>query len=448
MHSALSLMNCILILANLASVATGSLSIQAPLTVLTFVVCLAQTCAASPNRVNPGSLLCLTTGVFLLGRFLVSYVFGWGDYMQADWFMNGPMDPALLSRALGAVCLFLLGAATGTGKLGQLEIHPDPKLGAIALRMGLVLAPFAVYRIYANLSFWLSGNYLSMYLDGGPGGLPYALGGWAILCVFAYLTSRPARHHAWIALVLGIVLCAIETLKGARGIAMAQLIGLAWLFMSSQGIRFSLWKAALAGLAMVVLADYVGRARFGISAADLPATGMADSLLGFFFSQGVSLIFLVAMLDNLHGFVPGTDGIRSTFALILDNSHRFFGSLPAGQSEDFARHTASLAHRLAYMVNPEMYLSGMGMGGSAVAESMLYSSLFGPLLAGLMTGFILRLLFRAGRHSSGGVFMLASTFPFLLLVPRETQLYFLIPLIKASIIVMLAATFAKRHASN
>lgn len=448
MHSALALMSGILVIANLASMAAGDLSIQAPLTVLTFVVCLGQTCAASPNRVNPGSLLCLTTGVFLLGRFLVSYVFGWGDFRQADWFMVGPMDLVILSRALAAVCLFLLGAAIGTGKLGELNTQPDPKLGVIALRMGLLLAPFAVYRMYANVSFWLSGNYLSMYLDGGPGGLPYALGGWAILSVFAFLASRPARAPAWVAFMLGILLCAIETLKGARGIAMGQLIGLTWLFVSSQGIRFSLWKAVIAGLAMVMLADYVGRARFGISAADLPATGMSDSLLGFFFSQGVSLIFLVAMLENLQGFVPGIDGIRSTFALIIDNFHRLFGSLPAGQSEDFARLTASLAHRLAYMVNPEMYLSGMGMGGSAVAESLLYSSQFGPLCAGLVTGLILKLLFHAGRNSSAGLFVLASTFPFLLLVPRETQLYFLIPLIKASIFVVLAATFAKRHASN
>lgn len=435
----------VLILANLVSGTFGVLSVQAPITGLTFAVCLALTSLAASTRTNPASLLCLTTGMFLLGRFFITTIFGWADYRYGDWFLMGPMDLTLVAKALAAISLFLCGITLAVGKLGQLEAREDPALGRIALRVGIVLMPFALYRLHINLATWSSGDYLGLYKTGGPGGIPYAIGSWMILCVFVYVASRPKWKPALLAYVFGVMLCLLDTLKGARGIPMAQIIGLTWLFVTSQGFRFSVWKALLAGIALAIFGEYLGRARVGVAGSGSFFANLPDTLMGFVYGQGVSLIFIVSTLKNLASFVIPIDGLRSTFALFIDGYDRLFQHLPTGQNLDFAHHTASLAHRVSFIVDAEMYLDGKGMGGSAVAEAMLYSPLFGPLFAGAFTGLVLKCLFRLGTKSPVGLFIFASVFPFLLLVPRETQLFFFVPLVKAALFAVVVCVLARRY---
>lgn len=435
----------VLAIANLISGAYGVLSWQAPIAALTFFLCLYRVSQASFTRFNPALLLCMTTSLFLLSRFLITYFFGWADYRYGDWFLMGPMDEVLVSKALSGVCLFLCGIALSAGRLEDLPQRHDEYLSIFALRAGLLLLPFVLYRVYINIATWRNGDYLAMYKYGGPGGIPYALGGWLIFCVFAYLASRPKLRLALMAYGVGLLLCVLDMLKGARGIPMAQMICLTWLLVTTQQIKVSLWKAGCATLGLAIMADIVGRVRMGMPIGSAISSDPLETFLGFVYGQGVSLIFVVSTLKNLASFTPGVDGLRSTFALFTDGYHRMFGDLAAGQTLDFARHTASLAHRVSFIVDAEMYLNGKGMGGSAVAESMLYSPLFGPLIAGLFTGGCLRLLYRAAKASPRGLFVFAATLPFFLLLPRENQLFFVVPLIKATLFVAIVYVIAKFH---
>ena len=92
-----------------------------------------------------------------------------------------------------------------------------------------------------------------------------------------------------------------------------------------------------------------------------------------------------------------------------------------------------------------MYLNGKGMGGSAVAESMLYTPLVGPLLAGAFTGGVLKVLYRVARMAPLGLFILAATLPFFLLIPRENQLFFVVPMCKALLFAAIVYVIAKIH---
>jgi hypothetical protein len=446
MPNFLLLATLVLVAANLVSGVFGDLAWQGPITALTFFVCLARAGQASPSRINPASLLCLTTSLFLLARFLITYFFGWSDYRYADWFLMGPMDETLVAQALSAMCLFLCGIALAAGKLGQIELRQDGFMGRVALWAGVALLPFAVYRFHNNFMTWKHGDYLAMYKSGGPGGVPYVIGGWLILCVFAYIASRPDRKRALVAFGIGLLICVLEMFKGARGIPMAQAICLAWLLTTTQQIRISVWKAALAGMALAIVADIVGRVRIGMPISSAVTADPFETFFGFFYGQGVSLIFVVSTIKHLDQFVPVVDGLRSTFSLFVDGYQRIFGTLTPGQSLDFAHHTSSLAHRISFIVDAEMYLNGKGMGGSAVAEAMLYSRLFGPLVAGLLTGLFLKWLFAAAKASPRGLFVFASTLPFFLLLPRENQLLFLVPLAKACVFAGFVFVIAKFNA--
>lgn len=434
----------VLTIANLVSAAYGQLNWQAPITALTFFVCLYRVSQASSRQFNPALLLCLTTTLFLLSRFLITYFFGWADYRYGDWFRLGPMNDDSVSQALSAICLFLCGIALSGGKLGDVPLRRDESLGIFALHAGLALLPFALYRLYINFESWRTGDYLAMYKYGGPSGLPYALGSWLIFCVFMYLASRPRRRLAFMAYGIGLLLCVLDMLKGARGIPMAQIIGLTWLLATTQEFKVSWWKAGLACIGLAAVADVVGRVRVGIPMGTAISADPFETIFGFFYGQGVSLIFVESTIAHLPRFTP-LDGLRATFAPFLDGYHRMFGELAVGQTTEFVQHTASLAHRISFIVNPGMYLDGKGMGGSAVAEAMLYSRQFGPLVAGLFTGGCLRLLYRAAKASPVGLFVFAATLPFFLLLPRENQMLFVVPLIKASLFAAFAYLIAKFH---
>jgi len=433
-----------LTIANLFGAATGALSWQAPLAALTFLACMHRVSHATSSRFNPAMLLCATVTLFLLSRFLITYFFGWADYRYGDWFLMGPMEEGLVSKALAGVCLFLCGIALVAGRLGDLPMREDSYLGTIALRAGLAILPFTLYRLYINIDTWRSGDYLALYKYGGPTGIPYAIGSWLILCVFAYLASRPRLRPALAGFAIGVLLCGLDMLKGARGIPMAQIIGLTWLLVTTQQIRVSWWKAGGAVVALALMADVVGRLRVGMPAT-MAVANPFETLFGFFYGQGVSLIFVVSTLKHIGSFVPVVDGLRSTFAIFIDGYHRAFGELAMGQTIEFARQTASLAHRVSFIVDAEMYLNGKGMGGSAIAESMLYAPVFGPLLAGLFTGGMLRLLYGAAKAAPLGLFVFAATLPFFLLVPRENQLFFAVPLCKALLFAGIVYVLARIH---
>ncbi len=435
----------VLAIANLASGAAGSLDWQAPLSALTFFACMHRVSNAASSRFNPALLLCATTTLFLLSRFLITYFFGWADYRYGDWFLMGPMDEEFVAKALAGICLFLCGIAIVAGRLGDLHVREDGYLGTIALRAGIVILPFTLYRLYINIDTWRTGDYLALYKYGGPGGIPYAIGGWLIFCVFAYLASRPRLRPALAGYSVGILLCALDMFKGARGIPMAQIIGLTWLLVTTQQIRFSWWKAGGAVFVLAILADIVGRVRIGMPVGTALSSDPFETLFGFFYGQGVSLIFVVSTLKHIASFVPITDGLQSTFAIFIDGYHRLTGSLPSGQTIEFAHQTASLAHRVSFIVDAEMYLNGKGMGGSAVAESMVYAPLFGPLLAGLFTGGVLQLLYRGARAAPLGLFVFAATLPFFLLVPRENQLFFVVPLGKAVLFAGIVYIITRIH---
>ncbi|WP_084187091.1 O-antigen polysaccharide polymerase Wzy [Cupriavidus sp. SK-4] len=433
-----------LVIANLISGAYGVLAWQEPITALTFFVCIYRVSKASSSRFNPAMLLCLTTTLFLLSRFLITYFFGWSDYRYGDWFRMGPMNDHTVALSLCGISLFLCGIALSAGKLGNVPVRNDQSLGAFALRSGLALLPFALYRVYINIDTWRNGDYLALYKYGGPSGIPYALGGWLIFCVFMYLASRPKQRSAFMAYGFGLVLCVLDMLKGARGIPMAQIIALTWLLVMTQELKVSWWKAACAGIGLAIVADIVGRVRVGIPVATAISSDPFETLFGFAYGQGVSLIFIESTATHLVRFTP-VDGLRATFATFLDGYHRMLGDLAAGQTLEFVKHTASLAHRISFIVDPKMYLEGKGMGGSAVAESLLYSRLFGPLVAGLFTGMCLRLLHRVARASPLGLFVFAATLPFFLLLPRENQLLFVVPMLKASLFATIFYVIAKFH---
>lgn len=398
-----------------------------------------------------GFLFLGTSSVFLLGRFLSSVVLLRNDYAMADWFIYGRIDQGLLSSALLACSTFLItfAAAYSIGVAGgpSKDISPSSasaevtKHGPITVETYFQFAciaflPFAIFRAWNDLEMWRTASYMSTYLTGNNGGWADKLGGIFPYAIFGYIVFSNRIKRTTPALFVGLAVSLCEALAGARGIPVAQSISLVWVYLSINNIRIR-W-AFVAGIfpVLFLLVDYIGVSRVGLP-YDLLArlTNLPSVAADVLFSQGTTLLFVVATLSRLEHF-DYMDAFTAIFANFLDYPRLILGQLQGVNSISHAETSFSLAHRIAYDISPDMYLSGFGLGGSVVAESLLFSVWFGPIFFGVIIGVSLRSAVSLAQNSRGFLFLLAATLPYVLLLARENSLYFLVPLMKAVLFLL------------
>lgn len=410
----------VLALANMALMIWSQPELQEIVLVASISLLLVQCARVGSHWLNPFFLFALTATIFLSGRVVASLMSQPQAYMVGDWFYFGPLDPRCVALTLGAIGSFYCGIclALKCDELPVVALKDEAQL-RFSLTALALLAPIFLYRANENIEIYRAADYLSQYLYGGPSGFIYKLGGWFILPIFGAIAARPNRVLACMLAVLGLVVCVLESIAGARGIALAYLVMLCWLLVTVLEIRVKGYAFVLASLALLLFADFMGRARTGIE-SETDIFSLVDLVRGFIFSQGTTMLFLVGVADNLDKFSL-FDAFKASFALPSD-----LFSDNAGLQD-----TASLAHRVAMQVNSEMYARGMGIGGSAVGEAMLYSVYLGPLVAGILTAFIMRITYRVAHMGAGGLMWFSYTFAFIILLPRENQFYFVVPGIKA-----------------
>ncbi|SAI51790.1 Uncharacterised protein [Bordetella ansorpii] len=425
----------LLALANLALIIWPLPALQEIVLMATIGLFILHCSQVGTRWLNPFFLFSLTATMFLAGRFLGAQIVDYLDYNRADWFIYGLIEPDELSIALGAIGLFLSGVMLPLPRFSPLAVDRNEGFRRYSTALAIVLLPFFLYRALENLRIYQAGSYLDLYLGSSPGGPLYNLGGWFIIAVFAVLASRPRLIYILVFFMLGMAFCVFESITGARGIPLAYLIMLCWLAVTTLRIRVPFWGFAASLVVLVLFADFLGRSRVGL-ATDFDPLLISRSVVNFLYSQGTTLLFMVGVTENLDKF-SWIDALGSTFALFMDMARALFPWHDADSMRIFGVETLSLSHRVASLTNPKMYDAGMGIGGSAVGEAMLYSIYVGPWIAGVFTGCIMRWLYAIAHRGAPGLFFFSYTFSFLLLVPRETQLYFIVPAIKA--LIFLAA---------
>lgn len=426
-----------LALANMALIAWPNAELQQFVLLLSLILFFISCVRATGYWLNPFFLFGLTAAMFLSGRILVHPFTDDLSNMLGDWFYYGPLSKRAVMLAAGAISSFYCGISLVLKKNHRpIKVRSDRDLLQFSLIALALLFPFFIYHAYENIKIYQAADYLSLYLNGGPDGIVYKVGGWFILAIFTALASKPTAGLSYLLFILGLIFCILESLTGARGIPLACLIMLCWLFAVVRGIKVH-WPIFIAALLLlIVFADFLGRARSGI--ATLPNIFSILRLVsGFIYSQGTTFLFLVGVGDYLHKFTFG-DAVSSSFSQLYDWLGSVFNWSHTDALQTFGVQTASLAHRIASLVNPKMYGDGMGMGGSVVGEAMLYSLYLGPLLTGMLVAGIMRGVYRLTAYGPVGLAWFSYTFSFILLLPRDTLLCFFVPSIK---ILLLLSVF-------
>ena len=108
---------------------------------------------------------------------------------------------------------------------------------------------------------------------------------------------------------------------------------------------------------------------------------------------------------------------------ILENTSTITEMIRNGEAfAETVKKSHSWSDKLSYMVAPKYYLSGHGMGSSAIAESYIFGGMFGVMFVGYMLVFCVIFFVEKYKKTYTGVFLLFFMLPAFFISPRSAPM--------------------------
>lgn len=422
-------------------------------------VAVAYSAAASRTRdVGPMLLFALTSFLFVWARPLIAAISSEFDLDIIEAMGGVSVSRAGQAAYLRAVACSMIAFATTIAFLLATPVEfiapergmpgSDDQPGSRGRGFWITLfvlgaaASVVQAALYAR-HFLRGGSYFELFVLGKDSvtfpGLSL-LGSSLFLGYVGLLTFAPlspgGRKRA--ALLFG-VLSVTGLARGSRGEVFAQLLVGIWVyfFVSNRRPKLRFWGLILAGL--VVVAETISVLRAGVGFESHEGAVM-NQLAWFVYSQGISGELVGAAYDE---FGVGLGNVRFLLAPLLAPIRQLFDPGFGTQTDAYGQSSGLLAHELAYRVDPTLYLLGQGMGSSYLAESHAAFGLVGVIAATSALIWILGTLPGRARLSGPTLFLFACALPYALFVPRESLLFFVVPVLKAALVLVVHAKFQK-----
>ncbi len=334
-------------------------------------------------------LVCFFT--FVLGSWGVNFLIGepWGTE-----FDRITIKHVLLCVYLSIASIFI-GAMVGNIKSERNQSKVDFKIyqqenakfeGAIRVLLYITMI-FSAIDIIDRVIFVMRHSYVGLY-TGERTSMPYMvqkLSACSTFLFFSYLAILPDKKKAKKPIFLYLALHIFSILGGVRGdgVKVAIMVFAYCLFRNTVDEEKWVTKkhiimiciAAPVGIVLLSLYNFW---RNGMSAHYY---GFWNEFINFFTTQGGS-IKIIAYEKQLHNLLPATN-LSYTFGPIINwYKHGFLGNVISiftgqnfikysGNTVGDAMYGNNLGATITYLVMPNNYLSGVGMGTQYIAE--LYS---------------------------------------------------------------------------
>lgn len=269
----------------------------------------------------------------------------------------------------------------------------------LSRKLLLLTFPVALLLTLEKVYLVLTMGYVAMYVD-FQSSFPYfvtLIGGWFYHAFYIFLATLPSKKEAKIPLAFYVTISILSLATGQRGsFVLGLLFVVMYLFLRNilqtgdgrwigrRGIIAILVSLPLM-LSFLFLMVYIR--------SDRDRSMSENLLISFFYQQGVSAEVIGYTYDYEKMFPDGkvyllgdiTDYFRhNIFARLL------FGAKSVGsQTIEHAMEDNSLDATLTYLVKPEMYLAGGGLGGCYVAEAWKDLGYLGICVVSLIYGMLL-----------------------------------------------------------
>lgn len=341
-------------------------------------------------------LFSITFFVFLLGREFLQQFFSY----QYETFENKITEHThlcLLLALAGIAVAYWITKRKSTDIVCSVEGENGMVQKVSRFTYFVVLIPAVIYRFY-TVFYVQSHGYAAYYTDFQMllnenillsifGKLDYMVSP----CVCIYLASMPSKKEFYSTAALYAMYLTLTLGAGARG---PFLLGVFFLLF------YILYRAAatpaegwfkrsylvLCGAFFVFFA--LGAYFSGLIRDEASGeTGLLDGIIGFIYSQGVSINVLkrgFIFKDQIpDGYLYSMNFMRSGFIARLFNIPIY-----TGNSVETALYGGNFAHALSYLFMPESYLSGHGTGTSYVAELYHDFGYIGVFLGSILYGWL------------------------------------------------------------
>ncbi len=274
---------------------------------------------------------------------------------------------------------------------------------------------------------------------------------------FLYLSCRPPKKEMLLILFTFIFVEGfLQLFNGRRALLAQSVFFIIWFYIcysKADEKRFTLKRFLLLcvlGLLLILLFGVVEVLRSGENFSPAPILDMVKS---FFISTGGSDSTIANTIHYagefpkagyVYFFDPLKDAIFNNVAIRhLVSLFTGADSASAAQGLGYLSQHNTFSHWLSYIVNPELYLNGYGMGSSFIAETYFAFGTIGVILFGLFLGFFIRKLSKFDNASNKiykkamGLFFVYNLFVLprgSVLAPATDFLYFLTALLIVKIV--------------
>jgi len=352
---------------------------------------------------------------FLITRPMIACFQGkawWLDYSE-------PSTELALCLLIVSLLALRIGACIGDGILKRTDTGdtlkaPEPgykadfrdTLATIALIIFVITIAASFAEEAEKLAFMNDRSY-NEYFRSYESSLPYAvitLGSMAKYALCIFLAAMPKKRTAVIVLLVYVLNAVPMFIIGTRNPVILRLIFAIIYFIFRDVVHdrekwFGKFEKIIIIAATPAAVAFLGMYSF-IRLGKTVTKGFGGSIVGFFYSQGVSFDTVRMIHYNLEK-LPSSVGKNYTFGPFTDYilfgsiGHRLFGNPIIGNSNSVAKavYGSSLAHSAMYGVFPERYLQGWGKGSSYVIENYLDWGFAGVFIFSLVLGAVLILMF-------------------------------------------------------
>ncbi|WP_373598229.1 O-antigen polysaccharide polymerase Wzy [Paraclostridium bifermentans] len=412
----------------------------------TFIIFIIFNILLGNKFTDPIMVLLVTLFVFDIGRVILD-LFGMAEFDQITWFAYYKLDNKTQFKTLMMLVFTLnslnLGYCIFSGfskkyilNKTKFSITKDEKLYKISKKIFYLSSiPYIYKNLYIGLNV-IGQGYMALYQSEMhvPGGSLVNVSAYIFkFSFYALLASMPDKKEIKKPLIIYIICLGLSLLAGVRGFVLSEFIMIVTYLSYRKDFKINFKKLVIIGIAIIMISFFVGNIRSGkgnYSKTEYQSNFIVD----FIEQQGYSLNVLSLSIENEEylGFTP---------AYVLHPVFfGDFGKLIQNRFDDIRMYgviTHSLGHKLSYLVNKYIFMSGGGLGGNYMGELYLISGATSLIIGNIIIGMFLAFIKSNMLRNRIGLYFSLYALPYIYFMPRSYTLGFMETILRPIMFILL-----------
>lgn len=354
-----------------------------------------------------GPIFLLVFGGVIMTRPMIAAISDDFDVAAGSWMYWGVVPDDVLVRSLILILIFLLAfvfVLSFFRPRNVVERTNNRVLEQVSVFFLVASAPLYAYRGYLLMSAIADAGYFATFT--GEVQTPFIVNiGYAIFQVsyLTFLAAVPDRASFKRVTIFFLILSASSLGSGQRTEFVSAVLFTYWAGLHLGLYEFKLRRVSLMAVPLLFVSIVINAWRLGVGINE----SFAESVLSFFWGQGVTIFTIFGLVENRTLFSPFEGFFFPNKFLVCDLGPYLTGQFCANNVA-----TVKLSglwwQRLSYILDPEKFLEGGGLGGNVVSSLYLMFNFENFALSATMLGIsasvFFWLLIRSGKLQRGGVF--------------------------------------------